>query len=240
MTSGVSSRPVPAAPGIDYNRLRRGTLMATPITLLVPVAFAVALDWAGADLSVGAVGLGAAGWLVALVSRMPVVLLLTRLLGDQERVKPWVIGSSGPLEEGIRLVVLLLVGRSFGEAASIGLGWAAIEVVYTTLTGFITLSLVRRTDAEAMQARALLEAQGMLRETGPALGVLERIGASALHIGFTLLISWRLPLAILTAVLHSAVNLTLVRTFAKAPLVTEMALLVLGFAALLLGIGALR
>jgi len=225
---------------VDYARLRRNTAIATPLTLLVPVAFAVVLASAGADLSLSAAGVGALGWLVALALRAPVSVVALKALGDPERVKPWIVGSSGPLEEGVRLVVLLLVGRSFSEAASIGLGWAAIEIVYTTITGFVTLSLVRRTDEQAVQAREMLEAQGMLRETGPALGIVERIGASALHIGFTLLVAWRPLLVIATAVVHSAVNLVLIRMFQRSPLLTELALLLIGVATLGLGVAVLR
>jgi hypothetical protein len=230
----------PASPAVDYERLRRNTLLATPFTLLVPIAFAVVLAMAGADLTLGAVGFGALGWLVALALRAPVSIVALKLLGDPERVKPWIVSSSGPLEEGVRLVALLIIGRTFSDAASIGLGWAAIEVVYTLITAAMTLSLVRRTDEQAVQARQMLEAQGMLRETGPALGVIERIGASALHIGFTLLVAWQLPLAILTAILHSGTNLALVRTFKRAPLLTELVLLVGGLAAFIIGVAVLR
>jgi hypothetical protein len=158
------------------------------------------------------------------------------MAGDQDRIKPWIVSSSGPIEEAVRLVVLLLVGRSFSDAASIGIGWAAIEIVYTALTGFITLSLMKRTDPEAMQARAMLESQGMIRETGPWLGVIERIGASALHIGFTLVIAFNPVWTIATALVHSATNLSLIRTFKDHPLATELALLIGGLGAFAIGI----
>jgi hypothetical protein len=41
-----------------------------------------------------------------------------------------------------------------GEALSIGLGWAAIEVVYAIINGFVTLSFFRRDDEKARQASA--------------------------------------------------------------------------------------
>lgn len=196
-------------------------MIATPVTLLVPVAFAAILSLLGADLRWSAIGLGALGWIVALMLRAPLSLILLKVVGDPERVKPWIIGSSGPFEEIVRLVVLILVGRGFSDAASIGIGWAAIEVVYSVITGFVTLSLVQRTDPEAVQAREMLEAQGMLRETGPVLGVIERIGASALHIGFTLILAWSSLMVVVTMIAHSAVNLSLIRTFKEHPVATE-------------------
>jgi hypothetical protein len=231
---------VTAASGdIQYDRLRRNTLIATPVALLVPVAFAALLVALGADLRWSAIGFGALGWIGALMLRAPLAAILSVVLGDPERVKPWIVGSSGPIEEGVRLLVLILVGRSFTEAAMIGVGWAAIEVVYTTMTGFITLSLVKRNDPEAVKAREMLQSQGMLRETGPALGVIERIGASALHIGFTLIVAWTPVWVVATALVHSAVNLSLIETFKKWPLGTELALLAGGLGAFIIGVAVL-
>lgn len=217
--------------------LRRNTLIATPLALLVPVGFAFALSQMGADLRWSAIGFGALGWFGALLLRAPLAAILTQVLGDPERVKPWIISSSGPFEEIVRVVLLVLVGRSFSDAAAIGVGWAAIEVIYTTLTGFITLSLVKRTDPEAMQARQMLEQQGMIRETGPWLGIIERIAATALHIGFTFIVAWNLLAAIVTAIVHSATNLSMVQLFKTRPLMTEIALLVFGLAVFFMGYG---
>lgn len=226
--------------GVQYESLRRNTLIATPVTLLVPVAFAVALSMMGADLTWAHLGFGALGWFGALMLRAPLAAILTQIWGDPERVKPWIIASSGPFEEIVRVVLLLLVGRSFSEAAAIGVGWAAIEVVYTAITGFITLSLMKRTDPEAMQARQILEAQGMIQEQGPWLGVIERIAATALHIGFTFIVAWSLFAAIATAVVHSATNITMIRLFKTRPVATEFALLVFGFAVFVVGYALLQ
>jgi hypothetical protein len=194
----------------------------------------------GADLRWSAIGFGALGWFGALFLRAPLAAILSQVMGDPERVKPWIITSSGPIEEGVRVVLLLLVGRSFSDAAAIGVGWAAIEVVYTIITGFITLTLVKRTDPEAVQARQMLEQQGMIRETGPWLGVIERIAATALHIGFTFIVAWNLWLAIVTAVVHSAVNLGTVQAFKRWPLATELALLTVGIVTFLVGYALIR
>ena len=230
----------PADAGVHYETLRRNTLIATPIALLVPVAFALVLMGLGADLAWSALGFGALGWFGALMLRGPLAAVLSQTMRDQDRVKTIIVASSGPIEEGVRLLLLLLVGRGFSDAAAIGIGWAAIEVVYTTVTGFITLSLLRRTDPEAMQARQILEAQGMIRETGPWLGIVERIGATALHIGFTFIVAWSLWAAIGTAILHSAANLTLIRSFKRNPVATELALLVAGLAVFAVGVALVR
>lgn len=225
---------------LNYDALRRNTMLATPVALLAPVGFALVLSWLGAELAWSTLGFGALGWVGALMLRAPLAAILSQVLRDDERVKTIIVGSSGPLEEGVRVVLLLLVGRSFSDAAAIGIGWAAVEVVYTTLTGFLTLSLVRRTDPEAMHARQMLEAQGMIRETGPWLGVVERIGATALHLGFTFIEAWSLWAAIGTALVHSATNLSLIRTFRANPLATELALLAGGLALFATGIALVR
>lgn len=235
-TSTVSG----AEAGVQYEALRRNTLIATPITLLVPVAFAVVLSQLGADLAWSTLGLGALGWVGALFLRAPLAAILSQTMRDEEKVKNIIVSSSGPIEEVVRLALLLWIGSSFSEAAAIGVGWAAVEVVYTIITGFITLSLIRRTDPEAMQARALLESQGMIRETGPWLGIVERIGATALHIGFTFIIAWRPVAAIGTAIVHSATNMSLIRTFKARPVATELALLAGGLAVFAVGVALVR
>lgn len=225
---------------VQYETLRRNTLIATPVTLLVPVGFAVVLTALGAELAWSTLVFGALGWFGALMLRGPLAAVLSQTMRDEERVKTIIMASSGPFEEGVRVLLLIAVGRSFSDAAAIGIGWAAIEVIYTSITGFLTLSLLRRTDPEAMQARQMLEAQGMIRETGPWLGIVERIGATALHIGFTFIVAWNLWAAIGTAIVHSATNISLVRAFRKNPLATELALLAGGLALFAIGIALVR
>lgn len=225
---------------LRYEALRRNTLMATPVTWLVPVGFALVLMWLGVDLSWSKMGIGVLGWFGALMLRGPLAAVLSQTMRDEDRVKNIIIGSSGLLEEGVRVLLLIMAGRSFSDAAAIGIGWAAIEVLYTTMTGFLTLSLMRRTDPEAMQARQIIEAQGLIRETGPWLGVVERIGATALHLGFTFIVAWNLWTAIGIAILHSATNLSLIRAFRKNPVATEVALLAGGLALFAIGVLLVR
>lgn len=225
---------------LHYETLRRNTMLATPLVLLVPVGFAIVLSQLGADLEWSTLGIGALGWFGALMLRGPLAAVLSQTMRDEEKVKNIIVASSGPIEEVVRLVLLLWIGRSFSDAAAIGIGWAAIEVLYTTMTGFITLSLMRRTDPEAMQARELLESQGMIRETGPWLGIVERIGATALHIGFTLFVAWRPVAAVSTAIVHSFSNIALIRSFKERPVATELALLVGGLAVFAAGVVLVR
>jgi membrane protein YdbS with pleckstrin-like domain len=235
----VNTITQPSTGAASPAELARNMTIATPFMLLVPVAFAAGFVLFDTDLRWLAIAAGAIGWLIALALRAPVSLIALKLFGQSDRAKALVVGSSGPLEELVRLVTLVIVGRTLAEAASIGIGWAAIEVVYTVAVGFITVNLLRRDDPEARQAKEMLEAQGMLRSTGPALGVLERIGASALHIGFTLIVAWSLPAAIVTAVVHSAVTLVIVRAFMTLALAADLALLATGVAALAAGIALL-
>jgi hypothetical protein len=84
-------------------QLRRNTLIAAPFTLLLPVGFAIAYLLFDVTLHPGAIALGAAGWLLALALRAPVSLGLLKALKVPERVQPWVVASSGPLEEIVRI-----------------------------------------------------------------------------------------------------------------------------------------
>lgn len=185
--------------------MRRSLIASIPFLLAVPVAYGVAFVLAGHPIEVGPALAGAAGWFVALVLRAPVGLVGVRITGSPDRVQRWVVASSGPLEESVRLAVLLLVGRDLSTALWIGLGWAAIEVLYVIGNGFALAALAERTDPEAERARAMLP-PAALGDAGPWWGVVERAWASAIHIGFTLVLAAIPVLVILTAAAHSAVN----------------------------------
>ena len=168
----------PAAPTIDPAAYRRSLIAAAVPTLAVPVVLGGLMLALGVTLRVGPFVAGAVGWLIALMLRAPVAIVAMRVRGDQRHAQPWITASSGPLEEGVRLVTLLLVGRDLDTAASVGLGWAAIEVIYSLINGVAVLSLVGRDDAEAQQVRALMPLSGALEPSAPWWGVVERITAS--------------------------------------------------------------
>jgi len=199
---------------------RRNLLAAALPTLLVPVVIGAVLVALGTDLRPGPLLAGALGWVVALALRAPVALGVFRATGgDRGRAQPVITGASGPLEEIVRFVVLLVVGRDLSTALSIGLGWAAIEVVYALVNGAALLTLAGRDDAEAEQARALLPFQESLAPSAPWWGVVERVWASVLHIAFTLIIAAQPILVVVTIVLHSATNLALIRYARRVGLV---------------------
>ena len=216
--------------------MRRALVLSIPLYLAVPVGYALAIVALGGEPSVGPILAGAAGWLLALVLRAPVGLLGVRITGSPERAQRWVVASSGPLEESVRLAVLLLVGRDVETALWIGLGWAAIEVVYAIANGFAVEALSRRTDPEADRARALLP-PAALGGNAPWWGVAERTWTTAVHIGFTLIVAAVPVLVVATAAVHSALNvgfLWLVRH--RGLLLTTLAGVAAGGAILVFGL----
>jgi hypothetical protein len=189
-------------------RFRRNLLWAALPTALVPAAIGLVMVALGADLALGPFVAGSLGWLLALALRAPVAVVANRLLpDDRRRVGLVVAAASGPLEEIVRLGVVLLVGSTLGNALSIGLGWASIEVVYGFVNGVALLALAGRTDPEAEQARALLPLADVLSPAAPFWGILERAWASLLHVSFTLLLAAQPLLVVVTIALHSATNL---------------------------------
>ncbi len=233
---------VPERSGVGSpDAYQRNVFLAIPFMLLVPLAFALWFHLWGVSLSWLAIGAGAVGWIVALFLRTPVALIARRLLRTPERAQPWVVAASGPAEESMRLITLLLVGRTFPLALSVGLGWTAIEIVYTIVNGLVIASLLRRTDEQARQARALLASMGlerMLSQTAPSLGVIERISASALHIGFTLLIAWQPLLVLATIPVHSATNFVALRLLRRSAVLTEVVVALIGAVILIAGLAA--
>jgi hypothetical protein len=216
--------------------MRRALFLSIPLYLAVPIGYALAVVGLGHELQAGALLAGAAGWLVALVLRAPIGLIGVRITGSTERAQRWVVASSGPLEESVRLAVLLLVGRDLGTALWIGIGWAGIEVIYAVVNGFAIEALSRRTDPEAEQARALLP-PAALSGAAPWWGVVERVWATAVHLGFTLILAAVPALVVVTAAVHSAINvafLWLVRH--RGLLLTTLAGIAVGSAILVFGL----
>lgn len=194
----------------DAAVLRRQLVLAIPFVIAVPIVLGLIAVALGIELRVGALLVGALGWFIALVLRAPVAVVALRSRPDRTSSQEIITASSGPLEEVVRLVAVLLIGRDVDTAFSIGLGWAAIEVLYSIVNGFAVTALAGRTDPEAEQARQLLP-PAALSASGAWWGVVERVWASLLHIGFTLIVAAQPVLVIATAIVHSATNLVLMR-----------------------------
>src|SRR5215469_16328840 len=218
----------------------RYTYAACFLMILVPPAYGLWFFLWGIPLSWGGIGIGALGWTIALMLRNPVALLAKAIPATSKHVTTIVVASSGPCEELVRLAVVLLLGRAFPMALSIGLGWAAIEVVYAIVTSLVTLSLFRRDDEKARRGRTVLENMGLAKamlNAPPFMGVVERISASALHIGFTLLLAWQPLLVILTIPLHSSTNFMALFLVRRSVVLMELCVAVIGIVALLAGLG---
>ena len=212
-------------------------LRSLPLYLIVPLLFWLGFRAAGWDMEWKAFGLGALGWLIALALRGPIGAMGTRW--KQETVKNIMAASSGVLEETVRLALLLLTSAGTSWAVSVGQGWAAIEVLFVMVNVVAMASLGKRTDEKAVQARQLLESQGTLH-VSPLWGVLERIWASAFHIGATLVVA-RHPWSVALLVpLHSGLNWFAVRIAARSVRQSSLFIAVVGTAVLIVGLALMR
>jgi hypothetical protein len=235
---GEQGVPLPPTLG-TADAYRRSAFLTIPFLLLVPLAYALWFHRWGVSLSWPAIGAGALGWYVAFVLRTPVVLIAQRTLRTPERMQPWIVAASGPAEETVRLLTLLLVGSAFPIALSVGLGWTTIEIIYTIVNNLAIAWLLRRTDERARRSLGLLLAMGlekMLSPTAPALSVIERVAVSALHIGFTLLIAWQPLLVLATIPLHSVANLVSLRLLRRSAVLSALGWVLIGAASLLAGL----
>jgi hypothetical protein len=218
---------------LRYKNAARRFYLTIPLYFAVPVAYWIAFEYAGTAMQWAAFGLGAAGWMIALMLRGPVAALVRKL--PRERAATLVGAASGPLEEGVRFLLLAATGTAFPWAASLGQGWAAVEVLFTVVNGIVLMAMLQRTDEKAMQVRAALEAQGH-RNQSPLWGVVERIFASAFHIGSTLLIAKYLWLVVVMMPVHTALNLVAVRLARKSAILTETFVAFAGLSVLLAGL----
>lgn len=220
-----------------FDRAIRRSKFFLPLYALVPLAIWLAFDAAGTDMRWNAFGLGALGWIVALALRGPVGALVMKL--PQAKAQTIVVGSSGVLEEGVRVALLAMTSATYSWSASVGQGWAAVEVLFTIVNVIAIYSLSGRTDEKATQAKEMLRMQGNL--TGhPLWGIVERVFASAFHIGSTLLIAFSPWLVLLMIPVHSLLNLTAVRLAKRSILLTELVVALVGTGALVAGLVALH
>ncbi len=225
----------PAALTLEWlDRTRQQLILSSPFYVLVPVLFYVAFMAMGHTPSWLMMGAGALGWFVALTLRGPVAIVAQQLTGSPEKATPWVIASSGPLEEGLRVLAVLWLGRDLPTALAIGLGWGAIESVFAIVNSLVANAMLRSDDPKVIEAREMLAHQ-MNTDNGPWWGVLERISATAYHTGKTLIVAVAPWAVLIAAPVHSAVNMLSVRLAKRSALQMEALVAVVG--ALALGLG---
>jgi len=210
-------------------------IFCTPLLLTVPLIYVLAFNALGqGHLAIWPFCLGLLGWSIALLLRAPMMVLIFRLTHN---VKEQVVAAmAGPAEEVVRLIAVLFLQANFASAFSLGLGWATIEVVYALVSGFGTIMILSRGGIGALQLKKRFLDRGMTVPATVYGGILERLSATALHIGFTLLLAYHPLLILITLPLHSSVNVVAINLANRSGLATQMVIAFLGFATLAVGI----
>jgi len=210
-------------------------LFCTPLILTVPLIYLLAFNALGqGSLPVGPFCLGLLGWSVALLLRTPIALLTFRLTHDlKERV---LVAMSGPAEELTRLLAVLYLQANFAGAISLGLGWASIEVLYALVSGFGTVIILSQGGLQAWQLKKRFLDTRLTVPATVYAGIIERLSATALHIGFTLLLAYHPLLILITLPLHSLINLGAISLNNRSALATQGLVALFGFTTLVVGI----
>jgi hypothetical protein len=210
-------------------------IFCTPLLLTVPVVFVLAFNSLDhVTISLWPFLLGALGWTIALLLRAPMMLLTLRLAHEVREQTATAL--SGPAEESVRLLAVVAIHANFASAISLGLGWASIEVLYTLISGFSTVVILSKGGVGAFQLKKRFEDTGQTVPVTVYSGVIERLSATALHIGFTLLLSYHPLLIVITLPLHSLVNLGAVTLNNRSAVVTQLLVAIFGIATLLAGL----
>ncbi|CAE7461220.1 unnamed protein product [Symbiodinium natans] len=111
---------------------------------------------------------GAGGWWLALLLRMPCILGIKAVLADSPSQQAWLtlmtILLSGPAEESVRVAMLFAFGwaQRFEATFALGLGWTALELVFTAVQALAVTQLLRAAkagDPKAVEAYHVLAAQ---------------------------------------------------------------------------------
>jgi hypothetical protein len=217
----------------QYEQVMNRAKYFLPLYLLVPVMFWLVFHYSGTAMEWKAFGLGALGWVIAFFLRGPLSAIVMKM--PKEKATTIIVASSGVFEECVRIAVLLLTSLTFSWSLSIGQGWAAIEVLFVIINLIVMISLSTRTDEKSIQAKEMLQMQGNMN-AHPVWGVIERIFASAFHIGCTLLVAKYPWLVVLLIPLHSFVNLSAIKLSKQSMVQTELLIAVFGIITLAVGI----
>lgn len=209
-------------------------LFCTPLLLTVPLIYLFAYNALGqGSLAVWPFCLGVLGWTIALLLRAPMLVLAFRLTHVKEQV---VAAMAGPAEEVVRLLAVLFLQANFASAISLGLGWATIEVFYALVAGFSTVKILSRGGVGALQLKKRFLDTGLTVPATVYSGVIERLSATALHIGFTLLLAYHPLLILVTLPLHSVVNVGAITLNNRSALATQTLIALFGITTLLVGL----
>lgn len=210
-------------------------LFCTPLLLIVPLIYLLAFNTLGqGSLPIRPFCLGLLGWSVALFLRTPMLVLIFRLTHN---VKEQVVAAmAGPAEESVRLLAVLFLQANFASAISLGLGWASIEVLYALVSGFSTVRILSRGGVGALQLKKRFLDTGLTVPATVYSGIIERLSATALHIGFTLLLAYHPLLILITLPLHSLVNVGAITLNNRSALATQTLIALFGITTLLVGL----
>ncbi len=210
-------------------------LFCTPLLLTVPLIYLLAFNVLGqGNLALWPFCLGVLGWTIALLLRAPMLVLTFRLTHN---VKEQVVAAmAGPAEEVVRLLAVLFLQANFASAISLGLGWATIEVLYTLVAGFSTVKILSRGGVGALQLKKRFLDTGLTVPATVYSGVIERLSATALHIGFTLLLACHPLLILVTLPLHSLVNVGAITLNNRSAFATQTLIALFGITTLLVGL----
>ena len=221
----------------DMGVLARKSHMAAARMLTVAIAsFLLVAVWLGSpDWKL--VGLGAAGWILALVLRGPVAML-AKWLTSPERTGTIVGWASGPAEELVRVGMVILFVHTATDATWAGIGWGGIEAVTAAISAIVIAILLTRDGPKAQKVQALMRKQDQMTASCWCWAAVERCSAMAAHLGFTLLLFTQPWLVLATLVAHSLTNMITVYFAKRSVAVAELALLAVSSAILLCGLAA--
>ena len=217
----------------------RNVLWATPLYLMSPIPFFFLAHFMEIEIEYNYVLLGALGWWLAFLLRIPVILFIKKKKINLKTSSKLSIGLSGPTEESVRLILLSIIGFSSPNAYSVGLGWAMIEIIYGLIQIIGLGVLDRKTDPKAEEAKTIMKQMGMdktLAPSTPFWGSLERVSAGAIHIGLSLLLIVSPYVLIITIPLHSFINFFVVKMNKVSIGKSQLGLLIIGCTILLLSL----
>jgi hypothetical protein len=160
----------------------------------------------GSHLVAEGFGIGAMGWSIALALRIPLAAPFAAWFTTTERRRWWSIAMSGLCEEPVRALAVHHAQAQLAAVLSIGVGWAAVELLHIVISAQLDLAFARRGSLGGERLRKLLDQAHGRGSDAVLWGGIARASAICYHVAAGVWLARSIAMLPAVVVLHCGFN----------------------------------